>query len=75
MSATTKDRSDDIKHTLYMYLECVFDQFLKYHVKILLNFSANLGRENMLKLTVWNEGFHEINEITNDNAGLNSQAV
>jgi hypothetical protein len=45
-------------------LEHVFDKFLKYHIKILLDFSAKVGREDISKSTIGNESLHEIN---NDN--------
>jgi hypothetical protein len=42
----------------------VFDKFPKYHIKILLDFNAKVGREDILKLTIGNESLHE---IRNDN--------
>jgi hypothetical protein len=43
----------------------VFDEFLKYHMKILLgNFNAKVGREDIFKPTIGNESLHE---ISNDN--------
>jgi len=46
--ATTEDKSDDMKDGFYKELEHVFDQFLKYHMKILLgDFNANVGREDI----------------------------
>jgi len=45
--------------------ECVFGQFLKYYMKILLaGFSAKVGREGIFKPTVMNENLHE---VSNDN--------
>jgi hypothetical protein len=42
--------------TFYEELEHVFDQFLKYYMKILLgDFNANVGREEIFKPTSWNE--------------------
>jgi hypothetical protein len=42
-------------------LECVFDKFPKYHTKILLgDFNAEVGREDISKLTIGNEILHEI---------------
>jgi hypothetical protein len=41
--------------------ECVFDQFLKYHMKILLgDFNAKVGIEDIFKPTTGNESLHEI---------------
>jgi endonuclease/exonuclease/phosphatase family metal-dependent hydrolase len=46
-------------------LEGVFDQFLKYHMKILLgDFNAKVGREDIFKPTTGNESLHE---TSNDN--------
>jgi exonuclease III len=46
--ATTEDKSDDMKDGFYKELGHVFDQFLKYHMKILLgDFNANVGREDI----------------------------
>jgi len=54
------EKSDDSKDSFYEKLEQVFDHFPKYHRKILLgDFNANVGRENILKLTIGNEGLHE----------------
>jgi hypothetical protein len=38
--APTDDKIDDIKGRFYEELEQVFDKFLKYHMKILLDFNA-----------------------------------
>jgi hypothetical protein len=63
--APTEDKSDDTKESFYKELECLCDQFLKYHMKILLgDFSAEVGKEDILKQTIVNESLHEIN---NDN--------
>jgi hypothetical protein len=51
--------------TASMELECVFDKFPKYHMKILLgDFNAKVGREDIFKPTIGNESLHE---ISNDN--------
>jgi hypothetical protein len=42
----------------------VVDKFLKLHVKILLDFNAKVGRENIFKPTIGNERLHK---ISNDN--------
>jgi hypothetical protein len=42
----------------------MFDKFPKYNMKFLLDFSAKVGKEDIFKLTNWNESLHEIN---NDN--------
>jgi hypothetical protein len=57
--------NDDTKDGFYEELEGVFDQFPKYHMKILLgDFNAKVGMEDIFKLTVGNESFHE---TSNDN--------
>jgi hypothetical protein len=53
--APTEDKSDDVKDT-YEELECVFDKFPKYHMKILLgDFNAKTGREDIFKPKIGNE--------------------
>jgi hypothetical protein len=64
--APTKDKNDDVKDSFYEELEHVFDKFHKYHMKIMLgDFNAKVGREDILKPTVWNEILHK---ISNDNS-------
>jgi hypothetical protein len=63
--ASTEDKTDDVKDRFYNELECVFDQYPKYHMKILLgDFNAKVGKEHIFKPTIWNESLHE---ISNDN--------
>jgi hypothetical protein len=48
--APSEDKCDDTKNSIYEELESVFDQFQKYHMKILLrDFNSNVGREDFLK--------------------------
>jgi len=47
-----------------MELEQVFYHFPKYHMKILLDFNAKVGRENIFKPTISNESLHL---VSNDN--------
>jgi hypothetical protein len=61
---TTEDKTDDIKDSFYVELECVFDAFPKYCTKILLDFNTKVGMEDIFKLTIGNESLHE---ISNDN--------
>jgi hypothetical protein len=53
-----------VKDSFYEEVEHVFDKFHKYHMKILLDFNAKVGREDIFKLTIGNESLHE---ISNDN--------
>jgi hypothetical protein len=63
--APTEDRDDDIKNSFYEELEPVFDQFPRYHMKILPgDFNLTVGRENVFKPMHNNESLHEAN---NDN--------
>jgi exonuclease III len=63
--APTEDKTDDMKDSFYEELERVVDKFHKYHMKILLgDFNAKVGKEDIFKLTTWNESLHE---ISNDN--------
>jgi hypothetical protein len=50
-----------VKDRFYDELECVFDKFPKYHMKILLgDFGAKVGREDIFKRTIGNKSLHEI---------------
>jgi hypothetical protein len=63
--APTEDKDDDIKDSFYEEVEQVFDQFIRYHMKILLgDFNAKVGREDIFKPIIGNESLHETN---NDN--------
>jgi hypothetical protein len=63
--APTEEKNDDSKDSFYEKLEQVFDNFPKYHTKILLgDFNAKLGREDIFKPTIGNESLHE---DSNDN--------
>jgi hypothetical protein len=47
--APTEDKTDDLKGKFYQKLECVFDRFPKYHMKILLeDLNAKVGRKGIL---------------------------
>jgi exonuclease III len=61
----TEDKSDDTKGSFCKELKHVFDQFLKYHIKILLgDVNAKVRREDIVKPTIRNESLHEIgNEV------------
>jgi exonuclease III len=55
--APSAEKSDNSKDSFYDELEQVFDHFHKYHTKILLgDINAKLGRENIFKPTIRNEG-------------------
>jgi exonuclease III len=59
--APTENKIDDMKDRFYKELECVFDKFPKYHMKILLgDFNADVCKEDILKPTIENESLHEI---------------
>jgi hypothetical protein len=65
LHAPTEDKTEDVKDGFYEELERVFDKFPKYHMQMLLgDFNAKVGREDIFKLTIWNESLHE---ISNDN--------
>jgi hypothetical protein len=54
------DKDDDIKDSFYEELEQVFDQFPRYHMKILLgDFNAKVGRDGSFKLIIGNESLHK----------------
>jgi exonuclease III len=59
--APCEDKSDDVKDSFYEELAHVFNQFPRYDMKILLgDFNAEVGREDIYKLTIGNESSHEI---------------
>jgi hypothetical protein len=62
--APIEDKTDDVKDSFYEELERVFDKFPKYHMKIVLDFNAKVGKEDIFKPTIGNESLHE---ISNDN--------
>jgi hypothetical protein len=62
--APTEDEDDGIKDSFYEEPEQVFDQFPRYHMKILVgDFNAKVGRED-IKPKIVNESLHE---ASNDN--------
>jgi exonuclease III len=63
--APTEDKDDVIKDSFYAELEQVFDQFPRYHMKILMeDFNAKVGREEIINPIIGNESLHE---ASNDN--------
>jgi hypothetical protein len=58
-------KGDEEKDSFFEELGCVFDQFPRYDMKIILgDFNAKVGRENIFKAAIRNESLHE---ISNDN--------
>jgi hypothetical protein len=54
--ASNEDKDYDINDTFYKELEQVFDQFPRYHMKILLgNFIAKVGSKDIFKLISGND--------------------
>jgi exonuclease III len=65
MHAPPEDKDDVIKGSFYGELEQVYDQFPRYHMKILKgDFNAKAGREDIFKPIIGNESLHE---ASNDN--------
>jgi hypothetical protein len=62
--APTEDKTEDVKDSFYEELEHVFDKFPKYHIIMLGDFIAKVGREDIFKPTIGNESLHK---ISNDN--------
>jgi len=63
--APSEEKSDESKDSFYEDLEQVFDDFPKYHMKMLLgDFNAKVGRENIFKPTIGQESLHQ---DSNDN--------
>jgi hypothetical protein len=57
--APSGEKSGDSKDISDEELKHVFDHFPKYHMKILLDFNAKLGREDIFKPTFGNESIHQ----------------
>ena len=63
--APSEKKSDHSKESFYKELEQVFEHSPKYNIKILLgDFNAEVGRENIFKLTIGDESLHQ---DSNDN--------
>jgi hypothetical protein len=62
--APSEEKSGDSKGIFDEELKQVFNHFPKYRMKILLDFSAKLGRENVFKQTFGNES---LRQDSNDN--------
>jgi hypothetical protein len=63
--APTEDKDNDIKESFHKEVKRVFDQFPRYHMKILMeDFNAKVGREDIFKPITGNESLHE---ASNDN--------
>jgi hypothetical protein len=58
----TEDKTDDVKDSFCEELERVFDKFVKYHMKILLDFNVKIVKEDIFKLTIENERLHKISD-------------
>jgi hypothetical protein len=57
----TEDKILDMKGSFYKELECAFDRFPKYHLKILLGgVNSKVGRKDIFKQTAGNESLHKI---------------
>jgi hypothetical protein len=62
---STEDKDDVIKYSFYKEPEQVFDQFPRYHIKILMgDFNEKVVREDIFKPIIGNESLHE---ARNDN--------
>jgi hypothetical protein len=63
--APTEDKTNDVRDCFYEELERVFDNFPKYHTKILLgDFNAKESRKYIFKPAIGTESLHK---ISNDN--------
>jgi hypothetical protein len=60
--APAEENIDDVKENLYEELECVFDKFPKYYVK--MEFNAEVDGEDVFKPINGNES---LREVSNDN--------
>jgi hypothetical protein len=65
LNVLIEDKTDDVKDRFYEDLEQYFNKFSKHHMKIVLeDFNAKIGKEDIVKPIIWNEGLHK---ISNDN--------
>ncbi|KAJ4427249.1 hypothetical protein ANN_24867 [Periplaneta americana] len=61
VSSGIQEKDDYIKDSFYEELEHTFDQFPRYHMKILLgDFNAKVGREDIFRPTIGKESLHAI---------------
>jgi exonuclease III len=59
------ENKDDIKDSFYEELEEVFDQFPRYHMKILMgDFNTKVEKEDIFKPIIGSKSLHE---ASNDN--------
>jgi hypothetical protein len=64
--APSEEKSDNLKDSFTGFRTCIFNNYPKYHMKILLGgFNAKMGRHDILKLIIWNTSLDQDN---NDNA-------
>jgi hypothetical protein len=64
LHAPSEEKSDGLKDRFNEELEQVFEKFRKYHMKILVDFNAKVGRENIFKPTIGNGS---LRQDSNDN--------
>jgi exonuclease III len=61
--APTEDKDGVINYSTYEELKQLFDQFPRYHMKILVgDFNAKVGREDIFKPIIGNESLQEANK-------------
>jgi hypothetical protein len=68
LHAPSEEKSDDSKDSFYEELEQVFDNFHKYRMKILGDFNAKVGGENILKPTICNDSL--LQNINDNGVGI-----
>jgi hypothetical protein len=78
-SCPNNNKTDYVKDSFNEEFECIFDKFPKYHMKILLgDFNAEVGRDEIFKLTIRNESLHKIsndNEVRLDNFATSKNLI
>jgi hypothetical protein len=58
---SSEEKSDDLKDSVYEDSEQAFDNFPKFHMKILSgDFNAKMRRENLFKPTIGNGILHQV---------------
>jgi hypothetical protein len=60
-----QDEIDDMKDSFFEELECIFDKFPKYHMKMMLgDLNAEVGREDIFTQKIGNESLDKLVMIT-----------
>jgi hypothetical protein len=62
INASCGSQSDDTKNSFYEELDHVSDQFLKYHMKVVLHLNVKVRREDIFEPTIGNDSLHGVSD-------------